>query len=45
MYGHRENLDGPVLAPTGKEEEVVSVHPRAMFVPQNGWTFLSAGRT
>ncbi|XP_070786310.1 DNA polymerase nu [Enoplosus armatus] len=26
----------------GKEEEVVTVHPRAMFIPQEGWTFLSA---
>ncbi|XP_037336758.2 DNA polymerase nu [Pungitius pungitius] len=26
----------------GKEEEVVTVHPRAMFVPQDGWTFLAA---
>ncbi|XP_036966989.1 uncharacterized protein LOC119026649 isoform X5 [Acanthopagrus latus] len=26
----------------GKEEEVVSVHPRAMFIPQQGWTFLAA---
>lgn len=33
------------LAPTGKEEEVVTVHPRAMFIPQEGWTFLAAGKT
>ncbi|XP_041636065.1 DNA polymerase nu [Cheilinus undulatus] len=26
----------------GKEEKVVTIHPRAMFVPQDGWTFLSA---
>ncbi|XP_058481285.1 DNA polymerase nu isoform X3 [Solea solea] len=26
----------------GKEEEVLSVHPRAMFIPQKGWTFLAA---
>ncbi|XP_036072484.1 DNA polymerase nu [Oryzias melastigma] len=26
----------------GGEEEVVTVHPRAMFVPQKGWTFLAA---
>nr|XP_033507615.1 DNA polymerase nu [Epinephelus lanceolatus] len=26
----------------GKEEEVVTVHPRAMFIPQEGWTFLAA---
>ncbi|XP_034413652.1 DNA polymerase nu [Cyclopterus lumpus] len=26
----------------GKEEEVVTVHPRAMFIPQDGWTFLAA---
>ncbi|XP_076581726.1 DNA polymerase nu [Chaetodon auriga] len=26
----------------GKEEEVVSVHPRAMFIPQEGCTFLAA---
>ncbi|XP_056299250.1 DNA polymerase nu [Pseudoliparis swirei] len=26
----------------GKEEEVVTVHPRAMFIPHDGWTFLSA---
>ncbi|XP_041842355.1 DNA polymerase nu isoform X3 [Melanotaenia boesemani] len=26
----------------GMEEEVVTVHPRAMFVPQEGWTFLAA---
>uniref|UniRef100_A0AAV2KRV4 DNA-directed DNA polymerase family A palm domain-containing protein n=1 Tax=Knipowitschia caucasica TaxID=637954 RepID=A0AAV2KRV4_KNICA len=25
-----------------KEDEVVTVHPRAMFVPKEGWTFLSA---
>ncbi|KAJ0006313.1 hypothetical protein NQD34_013586 [Periophthalmus magnuspinnatus] len=24
------------------EEEVVTVHPRAMFIPKEGWTFLSA---
>ncbi|XP_034425316.1 DNA polymerase nu isoform X3 [Hippoglossus hippoglossus] len=28
----------------GKEEEVVTVHPRAMFIPQKGCTFLAAGR-
>ncbi|KAG7241560.1 hypothetical protein INR49_025480, partial [Caranx melampygus] len=27
----------------GKEEEVVTVHPRAMFIPQKGCTFLAAG--
>lgn len=32
-----------MLFPTGKEEEVVNIHPRAMFIPQNGWTFLAAG--
>ncbi|KAM4611595.1 DNA polymerase nu [Polymixia lowei] len=26
----------------GKEAEVVMVHPRAMFIPQDGWTFLAA---
>ncbi|XP_017288658.2 DNA polymerase nu [Kryptolebias marmoratus] len=26
----------------GKEEEVVAVHPRAMFIAQEGWTFLAA---
>ncbi|XP_030609103.1 DNA polymerase nu isoform X2 [Archocentrus centrarchus] len=26
----------------GKEEEVVTVHPRAMFIPQEGCTFLAA---
>ncbi|XP_065104594.1 DNA polymerase nu [Paramisgurnus dabryanus] len=26
----------------GKESEVVTVHPRAMFIPREGWTFLSA---
>ncbi|KAM6949550.1 LOW QUALITY PROTEIN: DNA polymerase nu [Aplochiton taeniatus] len=26
----------------GKEEEVVTVHPRALFVSQDGWTFLAA---
>ncbi|KAK5893419.1 hypothetical protein CgunFtcFv8_006292 [Champsocephalus gunnari] len=26
----------------GKEEEIVTVHPRAMFIPQEGWTFLAA---
>ncbi|XP_056628492.1 DNA polymerase nu-like isoform X2 [Triplophysa dalaica] len=26
----------------GKNSEVVSVHPRAMFIPREGWTFLSA---
>ncbi|XP_075307979.1 DNA polymerase nu [Odontesthes bonariensis] len=25
-----------------EEEEVVTVHPRASFIPQEGWTFLSA---
>lgn len=35
------------LVPTGKEkeEEVISIHPRAMFIPQQGWTFLAAGKT
>ena len=33
-----------MFGPTGKEEEeVVTVHPRAMFIPQDGWTFLAAG--
>nr|XP_020480267.1 DNA polymerase nu isoform X2 [Monopterus albus] len=26
----------------GREEEVVTVHPRAMFIPQESWTFLAA---
>uniref|UniRef100_A0A8D3EAL8 Polymerase (DNA directed) nu n=1 Tax=Scophthalmus maximus TaxID=52904 RepID=A0A8D3EAL8_SCOMX len=26
----------------GKEEEVLTVHPRAMFIPQKGWTFIAA---
>ncbi|XP_047242292.1 uncharacterized protein LOC124880916 isoform X4 [Girardinichthys multiradiatus] len=26
----------------GKEEDVVTVHPRDMFIPQEGWTFLAA---
>ncbi|XP_061769611.1 DNA polymerase nu [Nerophis ophidion] len=26
----------------GKEEEVVTVHPRAMFIPQEGWAFVAA---
>ncbi|KAI4884978.1 hypothetical protein NFI96_020253 [Prochilodus magdalenae] len=26
----------------GKEAELVTVHPRSMFIPQDGWTFLSA---
>ncbi|XP_073716027.1 DNA polymerase nu isoform X1 [Misgurnus anguillicaudatus] len=26
----------------GKDSEVVTVHPRAMFIPREGWTFLSA---
>ncbi|KAL6490900.1 hypothetical protein MHYP_G00012450 [Metynnis hypsauchen] len=26
----------------GKETELVTVHPRSMFIPQEGWTFLSA---
>ncbi|KAM4714500.1 DNA polymerase nu [Anableps anableps] len=26
----------------GKEEEVVTVHPRDMFIPREGWTFLAA---
>eukprot|EP00066_Takifugu_rubripes_P028942 XP_011618208.1 PREDICTED: DNA polymerase nu isoform X2 [Takifugu rubripes] len=25
-----------------KEEEVVKIHPRAMFIPQEGWTFVAA---
>lgn len=29
---------------TGKQEEVVAVHPRDLFIPQDSWTFLSAGR-
>uniref|UniRef100_A0A3P8V2N6 Polymerase (DNA directed) nu n=1 Tax=Cynoglossus semilaevis TaxID=244447 RepID=A0A3P8V2N6_CYNSE len=33
---------GSCLVPTGKVEEVVTVHPRAMFIPQKGWTFLAA---
>ncbi|XP_072315533.1 DNA polymerase nu [Eucyclogobius newberryi] len=27
---------------SGKEDAVVTVHPRAMFIPKEGWTFLSA---
>uniref|UniRef100_A0A3B5LRE5 Polymerase (DNA directed) nu n=1 Tax=Xiphophorus couchianus TaxID=32473 RepID=A0A3B5LRE5_9TELE len=27
---------------TGKEEEVVTIHPRDMFIPREGWTFLAA---
>lgn len=27
----------------GKNPDVVTVHPRAMFIPRKGWTFLSAG--
>lgn len=27
----------------GKNPDVVTVHPRAMFIPREGWTFLSAG--
>lgn len=30
--------------PAGKEEEVVQVHPRAMFIPKEGWTFVAAGK-
>lgn len=30
---------------TGKDEEVVNIHPRSMFIPQNGWTFLAAGKS
>jgi len=26
-----------------KNPDVVTVHPRAMFIPREGWTFLSAG--
>ncbi|XP_063042910.1 DNA polymerase nu-like [Engraulis encrasicolus] len=26
----------------GKESEVVTIHPRTMFIPRQGWTFLSA---
>ncbi|KAK7170733.1 hypothetical protein R3I94_000818 [Phoxinus phoxinus] len=26
----------------GKKSDVVTVHPRAMFIPREGWTFLSA---
>lgn len=37
------NSDGPVLLLIGKEEEVVNIHPRSLFIPQNGWTFLAAG--
>lgn len=34
------------LIPAGKEEEqVVNIHPRTMFIPQEGWSFLSAGKT
>lgn len=38
------------LIPTGKKEEeeegeVVNIHPRTMFIPQEGWSFLSAGKT
>lgn len=28
---------------TGREEEVMTVHPRAVFIPLEGWTFLAAG--
>ncbi|KAF7706589.1 hypothetical protein HF521_019843 [Silurus meridionalis] len=31
-----------VEAATGKEAELVTVHPRTMFIPREGWTFLSA---
>ncbi|GAA6094264.1 DNA polymerase nu [Tachysurus ichikawai] len=27
----------------GKEAELITVHPRTMFIAQEGWTFLSAG--
>lgn len=30
---------------SGKEAEVVTVHPRTMFIPQEGWTFLAAGES
>ncbi|XP_061566157.1 DNA polymerase nu [Cololabis saira] len=26
----------------GKDEEVVTVHPRTMFIPEDGWTFVAA---
>lgn len=32
------------FVPTEKEEEVVKIHPRAMFIPQEGWTFVAAGK-
>lgn len=43
ISGCIKNLNYPVLFPIGKEEEVVNIHPRAMFIPQDGWTFLAAG--
>lgn len=32
------------FVPTEKEEELVKIHPRAMFIPQEGWTFVAAGK-
>lgn len=43
ILGCIKNLNGPVLFPIGKEEEVVNFHPRAVFIPQNGCSFLAAG--
>lgn len=44
-YKGAVKTDEPVLFPIGQEDEVVNIHPRAMFIPQNGWTFLAAGTT
>uniref|UniRef100_A0A3P8ZGS3 DNA-directed DNA polymerase n=1 Tax=Esox lucius TaxID=8010 RepID=A0A3P8ZGS3_ESOLU len=33
---------GCVFGPLGKEAEVVTVHPRSMFIPQDGYSFLAA---
>uniref|UniRef100_A0A3B5LMN4 Polymerase (DNA directed) nu n=1 Tax=Xiphophorus couchianus TaxID=32473 RepID=A0A3B5LMN4_9TELE len=36
------SLSDGCLIFTGKEEEVVTIHPRDMFIPREGWTFLAA---
>uniref|UniRef100_M3ZHR5 Polymerase (DNA directed) nu n=1 Tax=Xiphophorus maculatus TaxID=8083 RepID=M3ZHR5_XIPMA len=36
------SLSDVCLIFTGKEEEVVTIHPRDMFIAREGWTFLAA---
>ncbi|KAM3857766.1 DNA polymerase nu, partial [Diretmus argenteus] len=37
-----DSFQAQSLSELRKEPEVVTVHPRTMFIPQDGWTFLAA---